>query len=88
MLTHVEYIKTVEAMKKNRKKCQGGFNNGKQNSKINTQYFLELKYRPFHKTLPRSSASVNGVSVRFYETDCICQKIDFNSRKLDFSSRK
>ena len=27
-------------------------------------------YRPFHKTLPRSSAFVNLISVRFYETDC------------------
>ena len=27
-------------------------------------------YRPFHKTLPRSSAIVNWISVRFYETDC------------------
>ena len=29
-----------------------------------------LKYRPFHKTLPRSSAFVNWVSVRFQETNC------------------
>ena len=28
-------------------------------------------YRPFHKTLPRSSVFVNWLSVRFYETDCI-----------------
>ena len=28
-------------------------------------------YRPFHNTLPRSSAFVNWFSVRFYETDCI-----------------
>ena len=27
-------------------------------------------YRPFHKTLPRSNASVNWMSVRFFETDC------------------
>ena len=27
-------------------------------------------YRPFHKTLPRSSAFANWISVRFYETDC------------------
>ena len=26
-------------------------------------------YRPFNKTLPRSSAFVNWISVRFYETD-------------------
>ena len=29
-----------------------------------------LSYRPFHKTLPRSSAFVNWISVRFYETGC------------------
>ena len=29
-----------------------------------------FKYRPFHKTLPRSSAFVNWISVRFYETGC------------------
>ena len=28
------------------------------------------KYRPFHKTLPRSSAYVNWISVRFYKTGC------------------
>ena len=28
-------------------------------------------YRPFHKNLPRSSAFVNWISARFYETDCI-----------------
>ena len=27
-------------------------------------------YRPFHKALPRFSASLNRISVRFYETDC------------------
>ena len=27
-------------------------------------------YLPFHKTLPRSSAFVNWISVRFYETAC------------------
>ena len=29
-----------------------------------------LIYRQFHKTLPRSSAFVNWISVRFYETGC------------------
>ena len=43
-------------------------------------YFLKLmsiniinsifNYRPFQKTLPRSSAFVYWISVRFYETDC------------------
>ena len=32
--------------------------------------FDSFEYRPFHKTLPRSSAFVNWISVRFYETDC------------------
>ena len=32
---------------------------------------LSYIYRPFHKTLPRSSAFVKWSSVRFYETDCI-----------------
>ena len=31
-------------------------------------------YRPFHKTLLRSSAFVNWSSVRFYETVCIMSK--------------
>ena len=30
-----------------------------------------LLYHPFHKTLPRSSAFVNLISVRFYETGCM-----------------
>ena len=30
-----------------------------------------LYYRPFHKTLPRSSVFVLLISVRFYETGCI-----------------
>ena len=30
---------------------------------------LYFKYRPFHKTLPRPSAFLNWISVRFYETD-------------------
>ena len=33
-----------------------------------TLIFLCLMYRPFHKTLPRSSASINRNTVRFYET--------------------
>ena len=33
-----------------------------------------LFYRPFHKTLPRSSAFVKWISVRFYETDCTIGK--------------
>ena len=34
-------------------------------------YLPIFTYRPFHKTLPRSSSYVNWSSVRFYETDCI-----------------
>ena len=34
------------------------------------KYSLD-RYRPFHKTLPKSSAFINKISVRFYETDCI-----------------
>ena len=41
-------------------------------NKVNNQ--TELKYRPFHKTLPRSSAFVNRISVRFYESlMLVCQ---------------
>ena len=36
---------------------------------------IEWRYRPFHKTLPRSSAFVNWISLRFYETDCTKHKI-------------
>ena len=28
-------------------------------------------YSPFHKTLPRSNAFVNWISIRFYETGCM-----------------
>ena len=38
----------------------------------------KFRYRPFHTTLPRSSAFVNWISVRFYETDCIW--ISLNAR--------
>ena len=31
---------------------------------------MNFMYRPFHKTLPRSSAFVNVISGRFYETGC------------------
>ena len=32
---------------------------------------IYMIYRPFLKTLPRSSAFVNGISVGIYETGCI-----------------
>ena len=31
-------------------------------------YFI---LHPFHKTLPKSRAFINRISVRFYETDCL-----------------
>ena len=37
---------------------------------LNSLDYVNLNYRPFHKTLPRSSAIVNCISVRFYEADC------------------
>ena len=33
--------------------------------------FYKLLYTPFHETIPKSSAFVSWISVRFYETDCI-----------------
>ena len=37
--------------------------------------FLVTHLVPIHKTLPRSSAVVNWISVRFYETGCIVEFI-------------
>ena len=34
-------------------------------------FFIYLSQRPFHKTLPKSNAFMNRISVRFYETDCM-----------------
>ena len=42
-------------------------------------------YRPFHKTLPRSNAFVNWISVRFYETGCIRDFNLINFRKNRFN---
>ena len=39
---------------------------------------IDLRYRPFHKTLPRSSEFVKWISVRFSEMDCISGKMDFS----------
>ena len=39
----------------------------KEEEEVEPYHFLI--YRLFHKTLPRSSAFINGISVRFYETD-------------------
>ena len=38
---------------------------------------IHFIYRPFHKTLPRSSAFVNWTSVRFYETSCMYKSSSF-----------
>ena len=44
----------------------------------NYKYTIHIyKYRPFHKTSPRSNAFVNWDSVRFYETDCIYISIQY-----------
>ena len=39
-------------------------------SRVYGKYYYQFKYLTFHKTLPRSSAFENWISVRFYETDC------------------
>ena len=47
--------------------------------------FLFFMYRLFHKTFPRSNASVNWMSVRFYETHCI-QKLVFDKKIQNIQS--
>ena len=37
----------------------------------NCVFLVSVYYRPFHKTLPRSSSFVNRISVSFYETGCM-----------------
>ena len=44
--------------------------------------YLCLTYRPFHETLPRSSAFINWISIRFYETACIYICILFSDYPL------
>ena len=47
----------------------GGFqDNLEEHERIQYTY---ITYRPFHKTLPRASAFVYWISVRFYESDCM-----------------
>ena len=42
-------------------------------------FSVKLKYQPFHKTLTRSSAFLNWISVKFYETGCMwTQRNNFN----------
>ena len=36
---------------------------------------FRLPLRPFHRTLPKFSAFVNRIAVRFYETDCIKNRV-------------
>ena len=36
---------------------------------------MYLCYRPFHKTLPKSSLQMYWISVRFYEMGCIISHI-------------
>ena len=35
-------------------------------------------YRPFHKTLPRSSLQMHWISVRFYETGCSIKTVSLS----------
>ena len=55
-------------MLQKRKSCINVCYSSKTNNKLPVT--LSPRYCPFHKTLPRSSAFVNWISVRFYETDC------------------
>ena len=43
----------------------------REEAKVHDRPLRMLEYRPYYKTLPRSSAFGNWISVRFYETDCI-----------------
>ena len=43
-----------------------------------------FSYRLFHKTLPRSSALISWISVRFYETDCIKNMLLINFQSIFF----
>ena len=53
------------------------FRHTRQNkrSTLKTKVLQHFIYRPFHKTLPKSTAFINRISVKFYETDCILYKI-------------
>ena len=53
----------------------------KQNFFVIFSYLLNT-YRPFHKTLPRSSSFVNWISVRFNETGCIKTLLDLHSVQI------
>ena len=46
----------------------------RSHKKVGSIYESTFTYRPFHKTLPISSAFINRISVRFYETYCIIRK--------------
>ena len=49
-------------------------------------YHYTLIYRPFHKTLPRTSAFINWITVRFYETGCSLRyfffKISYRNKRV------
>ena len=45
-----------------------------------------LTYRPFDKTLPRFSAFLNWISVRFYESDCTYRDRQADKRETDIQS--
>ena len=60
--SHVELAENVVDQREGLKTWGGG---------TNTEFMFVFSYRPFHKTLPRSTGFVNRISVRFYETDCI-----------------
>ena len=47
---------------------------------------LMLIYRPFHKTLPRVTAFIKWISVRFYETDVVQINFTWNRIATTFSS--
>ena len=52
-----------------------GSTNRQPSTRYNTNSYkmgtvVGFKYRPLHKTLPRSSAFLNCILVRFYETGC------------------
>ena len=49
------------------------------------QNISKLLYHPFHKTLPRSSAFVKFISVRFFETGCSYRKTQMFNKIICWS---
>ena len=60
------FLLSIYLLTNQRRPCGGGAGLGR-GIEIKPQIRC-LTYRPFHKTLPRSSAFVNWISVRYYET--------------------